>query len=118
MRIADLKFKQTKTCKTAGESFQKLMNDHILPFFTEYSIEGLYQRETYLQNTIIDHNLFHNRKLFEHLYAQECSRSQKKSFLRENASNVVYRLQLSLPESLVTYCWALSKLPVKDDEAK
>jgi hypothetical protein len=75
VRVADLKYKQTKVCKTAASSFQKLMTDHLLPFYNEYCTECNHLRETYLEGTIIDHNMFNNKKLFEHLYAVETARN-------------------------------------------
>jgi hypothetical protein len=92
--------------------------DYIFPFHAEYCHEQTKFREIYLLKNIIDHKICTNLKLFEHLYNQEAKVHSKKYFTREAASNVAWKLGLGMVESLITYCYSLSKLTVNDETNK
>ena len=87
-----------------------------MPFHTEYCNQFDIFREKYLLKNIIDHKFCINKKIFEQIYNQEQAKTQKKIFTKEGASNLAWKLDLGMGESLITYCWGMSKLTVVDEE--
>ena len=74
VRMAVFKYKDTlKQTKTAQHSFQMLMKEHILPFYSSQCQDWSAFRDKFLKFNIIDHVMHCNKKGLEAIFVKSAS---------------------------------------------
>lgn len=117
VRIAKYKYKDAGLVNTCVESFERLMNELVLPYHAVHCQDWQPFRENYLHKNVIDNLMYTNKKGLEIIFIKMASDQKNKAFTVAKAFQVMRDLGLNLSDQAVTYAFGMSQSTV-DNETK
>lgn len=85
VRMSKYKYKEAGLAATIAESFEKLLNELVLPYHELNCRDWSIFREKYLLHTIIDNLMYVNKKGLENIFVKMVQSQKNKTFTISNA---------------------------------
>lgn len=115
VRMAKYKYKEAGMVATTAESFERLMNELVTPYFELHCQDWQPFRDKYLLNTMIDNLMYVNKKGLENIFIKLATQNKNKAFNIANCFQVMRQLNLNLADTAVTYAFGMSHQTVVNE---